>query len=307
MNPCVRAVVRAAVYHGIEAFAVRRGYQGMIEDDIHPLGVRSVSNIISRGGTILKTSRSDEFRQPEGRAKAVKNLEKHGIEGLVVIGGDGSFHGAHCLAEESAIKVVGVPGTIDNDIAGTDYTIGYDTALNVAMEALDKIRDTAGSHDRLFFVEAMGRHAGFLALEAGIAAGAEDVLIPETPTEVDDVVAKLRAGREQGKTSFIVVVAEGDDAGGAFKVAEQVSEKVGIKSRVTILGHLQRGGSPTAYERVQASRLGVAAVRELAAGKSDIMVGIIGEEVVTNRLERSWTGRKGVSAELLELNEILAI
>lgn len=307
MNPCVRAVVRAAVYYDLEICGAIRGYQGLIDDDVVPLTARSVSNTISRGGTILKTARCDEFRSKAGRRKAAAHLAARGIEGLVVIGGDGSFHGAHYLAQESDIRIIGVPGTIDNDIAGTDWTIGYDTAVNVAMDAIDKIRDTAASHDRLFFVEVMGRHAGYIALEAGLAAGAEDVLIPEVKTDISALVEKLRAGIARGKTSSIVVVAEGDDAGGAFKIARSVEKKLGIKSRVTILGHLQRGGSPTAFERVLASRLGVAAVQALKRGRSGEMVGLVQDQVRLSPLDQCWKKKKTIPREFLDLNEILSV
>ncbi|MBN1256175.1 MAG: 6-phosphofructokinase [Planctomycetes bacterium] len=307
MNPCVRAVVRTAVYHGMEVFGVIRGYQGMLDDQIEPMTARSVSNIISRGGTILKTARCLEFMKKSKRKKAITNLQRRGIGGLVVIGGDGSFHGAHYLSMESKIKVVGIPGTIDNDINGTDFTIGYDTAINVAMDAIDKIRDTAASHDRIFFVEVMGRHAGYIALEAGVAAGAEDVLIPEVKTDPDALVKNLRDGLARGKTSSIIVVAEGDDAGGALKIAAVVEKKLGIMSKVTILGHLQRGGSPTAFDRVLASRLGVAAVHELAMGRSRIMVGVVQGKIKTSRLDHAWKVKKPISREMLKLNEILSV
>jgi 6-phosphofructokinase 1 len=305
MNPCVRAVVRTALYEGLEVRGIIRGYQGLIDGDIIEMDRRSVSNIISRGGTILKTARCDEFRTPEGRKKAIAVLREHGIGGLVVIGGDGSFRGAWALSQESDLQVIGIPGTIDNDIAGTDFTIGYDTAINVATEALDKIRDTAASHDRLFFVEVMGRHAGHLALEAGIAAGAEEILIPETPTRNADVIKKLKEGLARGKTSHIVVVAEGDESGGAYRIAEEIAGEVGIKARVTILGHLQRGGSPTAFERVLASRMGCAAVEALVAGRTAQMIGFIRGQTQLNPLNHSWEAKKPVREDLLKLNRIL--
>jgi len=307
MNPCVRAVVRTACFHGVDVRGIIRGYQGLIDDDVIEMGPRSVGNIINRGGTILKTARCQEYRTRAGRKKAIATLRRHGIDGLVIIGGDGSFRGAHALAGESDIRIVGVPGTIDNDIAGTDFTIGYDTAINVAMDAIDKIRDTAASHDRIFFVEVMGRHAGYIALEAGIAAGAEDVLIPETPTSEEHVAKKLKEGLAKGKSSAIVVVAEGDDAGGAFAIAERVGKRIGARTRVTILGHLQRGGSPTAFERVLASRLGAAAVQALIDGKSDVMVGLVKHAVRIGKLDQSWKGKKSIPKELLDLNEMLSV
>jgi 6-phosphofructokinase 1 len=307
MNPAVRAVVRAATYYGIEVYGIFRGFQGMIENKIKPLGARSVSNIVSRGGTILKTARCLEFKKKSGRKKAIANLHANGIDGLVVIGGDGSFHGAHALAMESNIKVIGVPGTIDNDIAGTDYTIGYDTAVNVAMDAIDKIKDTAASHERLFFVEVMGRSAGYIALESGIASGAEDILIPETKTSPKAVADKIKKGMKNGKTSSIVVVAEGDDAGGAFKLAEKVSKMTGIKPRISILGHMQRGGSPTAIERMMASRMGVAAVEKLVAGKSNLMVGIINMRLKYSQIDHAWKGKREFKPDIMKLNEILSV
>ncbi|MEM6804842.1 MAG: 6-phosphofructokinase, partial [Bacteroidota bacterium] len=258
MNACVRAVVRTCIYHGIEVWGIRRGYEGMIESDFVKMDASSVSNIIQRGGTILKSSRSDRFRTVEGRKKAFKNLKKAGIEGMVAIGGDGTFAGARAFSSEHPIPIVGAPGTIDNDLYGTDFTIGYDTALNTAMEGIDKIRDTADSHSRIFFVEVMGRDAGFIALNSGIAAAAEAVLIPEEETIIEDIIKKLEQGRQ--KDSNIIVVAEGDDAGGAFEVAKKVEEKYDYQTRVVVLGHIQRGGSPTCADRVLASRMGMAAV-----------------------------------------------
>ncbi len=306
MNPCIRAVVRSAVYYGMEVQGVLRGYQGLMQGRFVPMDARSVSNILNRGGTMLKTSRCPAFRRKTGRRRAIKQLEAADIQGLVVIGGDGSFQGAYQLMQESGLKVVGIPGTIDNDVAGTDYTIGYDTAMNVATEALDKIRDTAASHDRIFFVEVMGREAGYLALQVAVAAGAEAVLIPEVPTDLDRLTDELRRGRERGKTSSVVVVAEGDDAGGALDIAKAVEERLQVRCRTTILGHLQRGGSPTTLERVNASRLGLAAVRELRKGNSGVMVGLIGEQIRVSPLGRAWKRKRPISRELLDLNEILA-
>ncbi|MFH0910353.1 MAG: 6-phosphofructokinase [Planctomycetota bacterium] len=307
MNPCIRAVVRSALYYDLEPFGIKRGFQGLLEGEIEPMHARSVSNIISRGGTILKTSRCPEFLKKPGRAQGIAGLQTFGIEALVVIGGDGSFRGAHLLSQEWDGRVVGIPGTIDNDIEGTDFTIGYDTAVNVAVDALDKIRDTAASHDRLFFVEVMGRNSGYIALEAGISAGAEDILIPETPTDMDALSRDLLRGRGHGKTSSVVVVAEGDETGGAMTVAAEVEKRTGIKARVTILGHLQRGGSPTAFERVLASRLGLAAVRALRDGKDDVMVGVLQNRIAHSPLDKRERPRKPIPEELLELSRILAI
>ncbi|MHC4870871.1 MAG: 6-phosphofructokinase [Planctomycetota bacterium] len=307
MNPCVRAVVRTAIYNNLEVYGIYRGYQGLIDGDIEKMTARSVSNIISRGGTILKTARCLDFKKKAGRKKAIANLKKYELDGLVVIGGDGSFKGALALHKECGVKVVGVPGTIDNDIGGTDFTIGYDTAINVAMEAIDKIRDTAASHDRIFFVEVMGRHAGDIALCAGLAAGAEETMIPEVTSDLKKLAAKLKAGIKNGKTSSIVVVAEGDDAGNAFTVAEKVSKMVGIKPRVSVLGHMQRGGAPTAFERMLASRLGLAAVEALVAGKNGVMAGLVAGEVKYSKLENSSKVKKKIPEDILKLNDILSI
>ncbi len=307
MNPCVRAVVRSAIYYGIEPFAIYRGYQGMIENQIKPMCGRDVAGIGNRGGTIIGSARSQEFLTKAGRKKAIKNLHAHGIGGLVVIGGDGSFHGAEALCKESDVLTIGVPGTIDNDLEGTDFTIGYDTAVNVALDALDKIRDTAASHDRIFFIEVMGRHAGYIALEVGIAGGAEDVLIPETSSDVPGLAKKLVEGRAKGKMSSIVVVAEGDEEGGAFEVAGKVGKLAQIPARVSVLGHMQRGGIPTAADRLLASRLGLAAVRELRAGNSGVMVGVVSGKIKTTKLCNSWESHRKVTPELLDLVKILSI
>ena len=239
MNAAIRAVVKTCFYYNLRVFGIRRGYEGMIADDIIEMKLSDVRGIINRGGTILLTARSEQFRTPEGRQIAADNLKKRSIDGLVVIGGDGSFHGALDLAQEHKIAVVGIPATIDNDISGTDFSIGYDTAVNTALDAIDRIRDTAYSHGRLFFVEVMGRNSGFLALEAGIAGGAEDILIPETVTDLDKLCQKITEGGKRGKTSFIVIVAEGEEVGGAFEVAKKVTKKTGFEVRVSVIGHLQ--------------------------------------------------------------------
>ena len=289
MNACIRATVRTALQAGIEVFGIYRGYAGMISGDIVPLESRDVSNIIQLGGTILHSARSKEFREAEGRAKAYQQLKAKGIEGVVAIGGDGTFTGARIFMEEYPdIPFVGVPGTIDNDLVGTYFTIGYDTAINTAMNAIDNIKDTAGAHDRLFFVEVMGRDAGFIALRSAIATGAEAVLVPESKTNIEALVKTLKHNYENKKSSSIVVVAEGDDAGGAFDIAEQVRKEVSeYDIRVTILGHTQRGGRPTCMERVRASRLGMEAVRALMAGKTSVMVGQIHNDIVYTPFEQA--------------------
>ncbi|HUT65101.1 MAG TPA: 6-phosphofructokinase [Spirochaetota bacterium] len=306
MNAAIRAVVRTALTYNLSVFGIKRGYEGLIEDDMLEMDYDSVSGILSRGGTILYSARSEEFLKPVGRKKAIKNVRRRGIEGLVVIGGDGSFQGAHTLYQEYTIPVVGIPGTIDNDIGGTEYTIGYDTACNIALEALDKIRDTAQSHGRVFLVEVMGKHAGYIALETGIASGAEVILIPEVTTDVDAVARKLSEGIRKGWRSAIVVVAEGDDAGGAFKISKKLKEKIGRDIRVTILGHIQRGGFPSAVDRINASRLGVAAVDMLVSGQTDIMVGIVSGRVVTTSLSKTWTQKKGVDTDLIRIAKLLS-
>ena len=306
MNAAIRAVVRTALTYNLSVFGIKRGYEGLIEDDILEMDYDSVSGILSRGGTILYSARSKEFLKPEGRKKAIKNVRRRGIDGLVVIGGDGSFQGAHKLYEEYGIPLVGIPGTIDNDIGGTEYTIGYDTACNIALEALDKIRDTAQSHGRVFLVEVMGKHAGYIALETGIASGAEVILIPEVTTDVDAVARKLSGGIKKGWRSAIVVVAEGDDAGGAFKISKKLKEKIGRDIWVTILGHIQRGGVPSAVDRINASRLGVAAVDMLVSGQTDIMVGIVSGRVVSTSLSKTWTQKKGVDTDLIRIAKLLS-
>lgn len=302
MNACIRAVVRAANHFKIEVVGVRRGYQGMLENDIISLSPNDVSNIIQRGGTILKTARSNDFMQPEGRKKAIENLRNAEVEGLVVIGGDGSFKGALTLHQEFGLPVVGTPGTIDNDLYGTEATIGYDTAINTVVQAVDKIRDTANSHNRLFFVEVMGRDAGFIALRSGIACGAEEVLVPETETYTEALMQKLEKGWDREKTSAIIIVAEGDDSGGAESLAKLVKERFPhFDTRVSILGHMQRGGSPTAYDRVLASELGAGAVKALMDGKTNIMIGRMHGKVVEVPFEQSVKHHRNINRNLLEL------
>lgn len=309
MNASIRAVVRGALYNGLEIYGIRRGYSGMIEGDIYKMSSRDVSNIIQKGGTILKSARSEEFRTKEGRKKAYEQLQHHGIEGLVAIGGDGSFTGAMTFYEEFGIPTVGVPGTIDNDIYGTDYTIGYDTAVNTALEAIDKIRDTADSHDRIFFIEVMGRDSGYIAVYSGIGGGAEVVMIPETHTSIDNVVNNLAASWSRQKTSCIVIVAEGDEEGSAIDVAHKVKAQVGPEKdlRVTTLGHIQRGGAPSAADRILGSRLGLAAIEALLAGKKNIMVGVINSELVYTSFKDSITKEKKINTDLLKLVDVMNI
>ncbi len=309
MNACIRAVVRTALYEKLEVSGIYRGYQGMIEDDFVKMNSYSVSNIIQLGGTILKSARSAEFRTPEGRRKAYDNLRQRGIDGVVAIGGDGTFTGANVFMEEyPGIAVVGCPGTIDNDLFGTDYTIGYDTAINTAMSAIDNIKDTANAHGRLFFVEVMGRDAGFIALYSGIATGAEDILIPEYHTDMDDLVRRLKEGFQNKKHSSIVVVAEGDDAGGAFQVAEEVKKRINnhVEIKVTILGHVQRGGRPTCMDRVRAGRMGMAAVYALMEGQKGVMVGEINRQICYTPFDQAIKHNFEINPGLLKMVTVLA-
>ena len=307
MNACLRAVVRTGVAKDLEIYGIYRGYEGMIEGDIVPLESKDVSNIIQKGGTILKSARSKEFMTPEGRKKAYDHLQAHGIEGLVVIGGDGSFRGASIFHEEYGIPVMGCPGTIDNDLFGTDYTLGYDTAVNTVVQAVDKIRDTANSHDRMFIIEVMGRDAGFIALRSGIATGAEAVLIPETKTYINELIELLEKGWKRKKSSAIVIVAEGDDAGGAYDVAAKVKAKFDrYDTRVVVLGHIQRGGSPTAIDRLLGSRMGHAAVEALLAGRCCEMVGVVNHTITYTPFEKATKHHLEVSPYLLELVEVLS-
>ena len=308
MNAAIRAVTRTAIYNGLEVVGIRQGYQGMIDSNFIPLEAGSVSGIIQKGGTILKTARCEAFRSPEGRAVAYNNLKQAGIDGVVVIGGDGSFTGARIFNEEYDIPFVGIPGTIDNDIYGTDYTIGYDTALNTVIEAVDKIRDTASAHNRMFFVEVMGAEAGFIALFSGIATGAEAILIPETRGESRDLKKLIDSGNTRPKSSNIIIVAEGDEEGGAFAIAEKVKDDFrNYDVRVSVLGHLQRGGSPSAIDRVNASRLGHAAVEALIDDQKSVMVGISNDEIVLVPFRRAVKLHKDVDRDLVELARILSV
>lgn len=279
MNAAIRSVVRACVYHEKEVSGIFYGYQGMIEANIKNLNVRSVAQILGRGGTILKSSRSMEFMTPEGRKKAFEQLQKAKIDALIAIGGNGTLTGAHLFTKEFGIPIIGIPGSIDNDLFGTDHSIGFDTATNTVVDAVDKIRDTATSHNRLFFVEVMGRSSGFIALKAGIATGAIAIVLPEDEMSIDDLVNTLRESGESGKSSSIVIVAEGSKSGGASEIAKLVNEKTpDYETRVSILGHLQRGGSPSCFDRVMASRMGLAAVEGLLQGRTDEMIGIVNDE-----------------------------
>lgn len=309
MNAAIRAVVRTAIYHDLHVFGIERGYQGMIEGKIKRLETSDVGNIIHRGGTMLKTARSKEFMTPEGRAKAYDTLIANDIDACVAIGGNGTFTGANIFAKEYPdITFIGLPGTIDNDLYGTDTTIGFDTAINTAMEAADKIRDTADSHNRLFFVEVMGRHAGFLALHSAIGSGAGGVLIPEQDSTIDNLVVQLRKAARRNKPFGLIIVAEGNKYGGATEVARQVKEQFDhYDTKVTIIGHLQRGGSPTCMDRVLASRLGFEAVEALLDGKHDCMVGIYNNQVSFTPFEEAITKNKQVNQQLLKMAEILAL
>lgn len=306
MNAAVRAVVRTAHKSDISVFGVMHGYQGLIGGEFIEMDSHSVSNIIQRGGTILKSARSEEFRSKEGRVKAYEQLKQRGIDTLIVIGGDGTFTGASIISQEHGVNVIGVPGTIDNDIMGTDYTIGYDTALNTALDAIDKIRDTADAHERLFLVEVMGRDAGFIALETSIAGGAELALLPEELTDVNEIKTQLRGMLSHQKRSSLVVVAEGDETGGALKLAEQIKDDFqDYEMRVCILGHIQRGGSPTARDRVLASRLGSAAVETALEGHSKVMVGIVDNAIKITPLKVTVSRKKDLNRSLVELARVL--
>jgi 6-phosphofructokinase 1 len=307
MNAAIRAVVRTGIYNGMEVFGIMRGYAGMIENDIVPMHSRSVANIIQRGGTVLKTARCKDFFQPEGRQKAYDNLKKLGIDGLVVIGGDGSFKGADIFSREFDIPCIGLPGTIDKDIAGTDFTIGFDTAVNTAVEAIDKIRDTADAHDRLFIIEVMGRDAGYIALHSGIATGAEHILIPERKTDIEALVLSLQEKERRKKLVNMVVVAEGDEFGGGNEVAKVVKERMPAADvRVCILGHIQRGGSPTCIDRLIASRMGYSAVECLIEGRHNVMVGIMNNRMHYTSLERAVKSKQRISEEWIKIVKILA-
>ena len=307
MNAAIRAVVRSCAYYSLSCVGIYRGYEGLIEDDLVDLNARSVHNIINKGGTILKSARSKGFRTKEGRQKAYENLVERDIDAMVVIGGDGSFTGAVLFNEEFGFPVIGIPGTIDNDIFGTSHTLGYDTALNTAVEAIDKIRDTASSHNRLFFVEVMGRDAGFIALNAGVGAGAEEILIPEEDLGLDRMLESLERSRRAGKSSSIVVVAEGDKSGkNVYELASYVEANLPeYDVRVSVLGHMQRGGSPSCFDRVLASRLGVKAVELLLDGKTNLMVGLKDNKVISTDIKEAISGGHSINYELLRVSDII--
>jgi 6-phosphofructokinase 1 len=309
MNACIRAVVRTGIYNGINMFGVLQGYQGLINNNISAMDARSVSNIIHLGGTVLKTARCLEFKTDEGMELAYKNLLAHDIDALVVIGGDGTFTGAKRFGEKYGIRIIGVPGTIDNDLYGSDFTLGYDTAINTVIEAVDKIRDTADSHDRLFFIEVMGRDSGCIALRSAISCGAEAVLLPEKETSLNELITKLETGASTKKSSSIVIVSEGHKDGGAYEVAKKVKERFNhYDTKVTILGHLQRGGSPSSFDRILGSRLGFAAINELLKGNTMMMVGLRGNDVKTTSIEEALTKHTfKLESDLLEMTKVLSI
>jgi len=308
MNAAVRAVVRAGIYNNVQIAGVFRGYQGLIEGDIEELTARSVNHILQRGGTILKSARSKDFREKEGRAKAHEKLKSAGIDALVAIGGDGTFTGAYHFNKEFDFPIIGIPGTIDNDLFGTDFTVGFDTALNTVIDAVDKIRDTAASHNRLFFVEVMGRDAGFIAAHAGLASGALAILIPEREMTIDMLLERLSEARRQNKSSSIVIVAEGGKSGNATEIAQQVQERMPYyETKVTILGHIQRGGSPSCFDRNLASRLGVAAVEHLLQGQRDCMVGMVNGKVVLTPFKQAISDKFTLDTEVIRISDILSI
>ena len=309
MNAAIRSVVRTCAYHNIECVGIYRGYQGMIEGDFKDMGPRTVHNIVNKGGTILKSARSKEFMTPEGRKKAHSQLLAAGVDALVVIGGDGSFTGAEVFNKEYGFPVMGIPGTIDNDIYGTSHTLGYDTALNTVVDVIDKIRDTASSHNRLFFVEVMGRDAGHIALNAGIGAGAEEILIPEEDMGLERLLDSLKKSKAAGKSSSIVVIAEGDKIGkSVFELKDYVEANLPeYDVRVSVLGHMQRGGAPSCFDRVLASRLGVKAVESLLEGKSNLMVGLIHDKIALTPLEQAIKGHTEIDRELLRVSDIMSI
>lgn len=309
MNAAIRAVVRTCAYHKIECVGIYHGYQGMIAGDFIELNARSVKGIINKGGTFLKSARSKEFMTKEGRQKAFNNLKAAHIDGLVAIGGDGTFTGAIIFNKEFNFPTIGIPGTIDNDIAGTSHTLGYDTALNTVVDAIDKIRDTASSHDRLFFVEVMGRDAGHIALNVGIGAGAEEILIPEENLGLERLLESLEKSKQSGKASSIVIVAEGDKSGkNVFELKDYIDENLPeYDVRVSVLGHLQRGGSPSCFDRVLASRMGVKAVESLMEGKSNLMVGLLNDQIALTPLEQAIKGQSKIDKELIRVSDIMSV
>ena len=309
MNAAIRSVVRACAFHDIECYGIYRGYEGMIEGGFVKMDARSVKGIINKGGTILKSARSKEFRKKEGRIKAHEQLKKAGIDAFVVVGGDGSFTGAMIFNQEFGFPVMGIPGTIDNDIFGTTHTLGYDTALNTAVEAIDKIRDTASSHNRLFFIEVMGRDVGHIALNVGVGAGAEEILIPEEDLGLDRLLESLRRSKQSGKSSSIVVVAEGDSIGkNVFELADYVEENMTeYEVRVSVVGHMQRGGAPSCFDRVLASRMGVKAVESLIKGKSNYMVGLKNDVMDLTPFDQAVKGKSKINMELIRVSDIMTV
>ena len=309
MNAAIRSVARTCAFHNIECIGIYRGYEGMIEGDFKHLNARSVNHIINKGGTFLKSARSEEFRTKEGRKKAYEQLQKEQIDALVLIGGDGTFTGGMIFNEEFNFPIIGIPGTIDNDIVGTNYTLGYDTALNTAVEAIDKIRDTASSHRRLFFVEVMGRDVGHIALNAGVGSGAEEILVPEEDLGLDRLLESLEKSKHTGKSSSIVVVAEGDKTGkNVFELRDYVEENLdGYDVRVSVLGHMQRGGSPSCFDRVLASRMGVKAVESLLEGKFNYMVGTVNNKLELYPIDKAVKGHSTIDEELLRVSDIMSI
>jgi 6-phosphofructokinase 1 len=306
MNACIRAVVRSAHYFGLDVYGIYRGYDGMINGSFVEMDDRSVSNIIQKGGTILKSARSEEFRTKEGRKKAYQNIKKFKIDGLVAIGGNGTFTGAEIFHKEYGIPCIGAPGTIDNDLYGTDFTIGYDTAVNTALSAIDKIRDTADAHERIFFIEVMGRDTGYIAVRSAISGGAEMALMPETKTSIKDVISKLKYGTSHSKASHIIIVAEGDEIGRATNIAEKVKKELpGLDTKVTTLGHVQRGGAPSAADRVLASRLGLGAVEGLIKGKTNVMAGVINRTLCYTAFKECISKKKPINKDLIRIIEVL--
>jgi 6-phosphofructokinase 1 len=306
MNAAIRSVVRTALHHGYEVYGVRDGYNGLVLNDLKKFSRGSVANIIQRGGTILGTARSNEFKTAQGMQKAKQVIDSHGIEVLIAIGGDGTMRGAHEFSESHGVKMLGLPGTIDNDLYGTDFTIGFDTAINNALEAVDRIRDTAASLERLFFIEVMGRYSGFIALAVGLAGGAEDIIIPETPTDIDVLAKKINDSTKVGKKSNIVIVSEGDEAGNAFTIAQKVKNCINEDYRVAVLGYIQRGGTPTASDRILASKLGFAAVDAVKENKFGCMVGEVDKKIAYTPFEQTYTRKKKIDPAIHRIIEVLA-
>jgi 6-phosphofructokinase 1 len=306
MNAAIRAIVRTALHYGFNVLGIKHGYNGLLNDTIIELNRGSVANIIQRGGTILGTARSDDFETEEGMAQAKKTIDKHNVNAVIVIGGDGTMRGAKIFSEKFKVKIIGLPGTIDNDLYGTDYTIGFDTAINSALDAVDRIRDTAASLERLFFIEVMGRYAGFIALAVGLAGGAEEVLIPETPTDIDALANKINDNIRKGKKSNIIIVSEGDESGNAFAIAEKIKKCINEPYRVAVLGYIQRGGAPTANDRILASKLGFATIEALRENIYNCMVGEINKKIIYTPFEETYTKKKTIDSDIYEIIKILS-